>query len=45
MLVPFIALLIVLILVIRFLVLANKKKNQGSDLGDNRAGTEGRYSS
>lgn len=45
MIVPFIALLIVLILVIRFLVLANKKKNQGSDLGDNRAGAEGRYSS
>lgn len=38
MVVPFIALLIVLILVIRFLVLANKKKSQGTDLGDSRAG-------
>ena len=38
MLVPFIALLVVLILVVRFLVLASKKKNQGRDLGDSRAG-------
>jgi uncharacterized membrane protein len=38
MIVPIIALLVVLILVIRFLILANKKKNQGSDLGDSRAG-------
>ena len=38
MLIPIIALLLVLILVIRFVVLAAKKKNQGDDLGDRRAG-------
>ena len=38
MIIPFIAFLVVLILVVRFLVLANKKKNQGSDLGDSHAG-------
>jgi len=38
MIVPFIALLVVLFFVIRFFVLAAKKKNQGGDLGDSRAG-------
>jgi hypothetical protein len=38
MIIPFIAFLVVLILVIRFLVLANKKKSHGDDLGDSRAG-------
>lgn len=40
MLIPFIALLVVLILVIRFVVLASKKKNQGDDLGDSQAGPQ-----
>ena len=38
MVVPFIALIVVLFFVIRFLVLAGKKKSQGDDLGDSRAG-------
>lgn len=40
MIIPFIAFLVVLILVIRFFILANKKKNQGDDLGDSQAGAE-----
>jgi hypothetical protein len=39
MIIPFIAFLLVLFFVIRFVILANKKKNQGGDLGDRRAGT------
>lgn len=39
MLVPFIAFLVVLFFVIRFLVLAGKKKSENRDLGDRRAGT------
>ncbi len=38
MIVPFIALIVVLFFVVRFFVLAGKKKNQGGDLGDSRAG-------
>lgn len=44
MLIPFIAFLVVLILVIRFVVLAAKKKKHHDDLGDSRAGT-GTYNS
>jgi hypothetical protein len=40
MLIPFIAFLVILVVVIRFVVLASKKKNQGDDLGDSRAGAE-----
>lgn len=39
MIVPAIAIIVVLFFVIRFMVGAAKKKNQGSDLGDSRAGT------
>jgi hypothetical protein len=38
MIVPFIALIVVLFFVVRFIIGAAKKKNQGSDLGDSRAG-------
>lgn len=39
MVIPFIALLVVLFFVIRFIIGAAKKKSQGRDLGDSRAGT------
>ena len=38
MIVPFIALLVVLFFVIRFIIGAAKKKKQGQDLGDSSAG-------
>jgi hypothetical protein len=38
MLVPAIALIVVLFFVVRFIVGAAKKKSQGEDLGDSRAG-------
>ena len=38
MIVPAIALIVVLFFVVRFIVGAAKKKNQGDDLGDSRAG-------
>lgn len=39
MLIPFIAFLVVLFFVIRFIIGAAKKKSHGNDLGDSRAGT------
>lgn len=38
MIIPAIALIVVLFFVVRFIVGAAKKKNQGDDLGDSRAG-------
>jgi len=37
MVVPFIALIVILIVLVLFFVLAGKKKSQGEDLGDPRA--------
>ena len=38
MIVPAIALVVILFFVVRFIIGAAKKKNQGGDLGDTRAG-------
>jgi hypothetical protein len=39
MIVPAIAVIVILFFVIRFIIGAAKKKSQGNDLGDSRAGT------